>query len=113
MISRKNGAGKSTLLKIISCYYKNSGKVCFWRRTLWKWKILSQICFTSSDRVLPSYLKIGEILNILKEFYPNWDEKFRKELIKIWIRWNKVFDSLQRWGKAMVNLIIGLARERL
>ncbi|KHO38912.1 ABC transporter ATP-binding protein [Clostridium tetani] len=108
----KNGAGKSTLLKIISCYYvKSSGNVkVFGEEPFENEKILCQICFTSSDRTLPSYLKIGEILNTLKEFYPNWDEEFRRELIKKFqLDENKVFDELSKGMKAMVNLIIGLA----
>ncbi|AVP54218.1 ABC transporter ATP-binding protein [Clostridium tetani] len=108
----KNGAGKTTLLKIISCYYiKSSGDIeVFGEEPFENEKILSQICFTSSDRILPSYLKIGEILNILKEFYPSWDEEFRKELIKKFqLDENKVFDELSKGMKAMVNLIIGLA----
>ncbi|CDI49816.1 ABC transporter ATP-binding protein [Clostridium tetani 12124569] len=108
----KNGAGKSTLLNIISCYYvKSSGNVkVFGEEPFENEKILCQICFTSSDRTLPSYLKIGEILNTLKEFYPNWDEEFRRELIKKFqLDENKVFDELSKGMKAMVNLIIGLA----
>ncbi|WP_282804629.1 ABC transporter ATP-binding protein [Clostridium tetani] len=108
----KNGAGKSTLLKIISCYYvKSSGNVkVFGEEPFENEKILCQICFTSSDRTLPSYLKIGKILNTLKEFYPNWDEEFRRELIKKFqLDENKVFDELSKGMKAMVNLIIGLA----
>lgn len=108
----KNGAGKTTLLKILSCYYvKSSGNVeVFGEDPFENEKILSQICFTSSDRELPSYLKIGEILNVLKEFYPNWDEKFREELIKKFeLDENKAFNELSKGMKAMVNLIIGLS----
>lgn len=108
----KNGAGKTTLLKILSCYYvKSSGNVeVFGEEPFENEKILSQICFTSSDRELPSYLKIGEILNVLKEFYPNWDEKFREELIKKFeLDENKAFNELSKGMKAMINLIIGLS----
>lgn len=108
----KNGAGKSTLLKIVSCYYiKNSGILeVFNEYPFENEKILSKICFTTSERELPSYLKIGEILDLLKEFYPNWDEDFRKELIeKFELDEHKRFRELSKGMKAMVNLIIGLA----
>ena len=80
-----NGAGKTTLIKILMNIF---------RATLGKASILgipsteiagqafAAIGYVSENQELPEWMRVGQFLRYLAEFYPTWDKPLEADLVK-------------------------------
>lgn len=108
----RNGAGKTTLLNIISSQiFKTSGELkVFGEEPYENQKILSKICFVKDRMTFMSSHKVKQIFKIASDFFENWDEDFKNELVKNFgLDVNKKYKALSKGMESMVGIIIGLA----
>jgi len=72
----ENGAGKTTLIKhLLGLYRAQTGtvRVLGGDPVTQPVEVLSRIGYLSEDRDLPDWMRIAELLNYLRAFYPTWD----------------------------------------
>ncbi|APW60784.1 ABC transporter ATP-binding protein [Paludisphaera borealis] len=72
----ENGAGKTTLIKhLLGLYRAQTGtvRVLGGDPVTQPVEVLSRIGYLSEDRDLPDWMRISELLNYLRAFYPTWD----------------------------------------
>jgi ABC-2 type transport system ATP-binding protein len=109
----ENGAGKTTLMKhLLGLLKAQSGTVRVFGMDPVQdpEKVLVRIGYLSENREMPGWIRIGELMNYTKAFYPTWDSKYAEEL-------RSTFDldpdakvkHLSRGQKAQAGLLIALA----
>ena len=113
----RNGVGKTTLLNIISNRIKeDSGQVkVFGHRVFENEKIVEDIAITGEQRPELKEMKVKEIFEMASILYKNWDEEYKKNLVKKFkVQENKRYEKLSKGNQTIIGLILGLAsRARL
>ena len=80
-----NGAGKTTLIKILLNLISSSGgsaEVLGLPAKLIRGKAYRQIGYVSENQDIPEWMKVGALLDYLREFYPTWDRDLENSLVR-------------------------------
>jgi ABC-2 type transport system ATP-binding protein len=81
----QNGAGKTTAIKILMNLISasdGSAEVLGTPSTHIRGKSYQQIGYVSENQEIPEWMKVGYLLDYLREFYPTWDVALEQSLIK-------------------------------
>jgi ABC-2 type transport system ATP-binding protein len=109
----ENGAGKTTLIKHLMGLFKaQQGTVRVFGIDPVKDPVgaLSRIGYLSEDRDLPLWMRVDELINYTRAFYPDWDEEYAEELRKIFrLDASAKVKQLSRGQKAQAALLTALA----
>lgn len=108
----RNGAGKTTLLKLITgCWKATEGKIeVFDTNPFNSLYISTNTILVDDEMVFPESLTIGEILEVSKQFYPNWDNQLAKRLFSYFeLNETVYYYQLSKGKKSTFNAIVGLA----
>ena len=111
MIGR-NGVGKSTLLKLMAGHLKPSnGEVrIFDQNPFNSIQVASDLIFIEDSMTFPSIFTLGDILEMAKDFYPQWQDELAKKLLAYAnISLKAGHQNLSKGQKSTFNLIYGLA----
>jgi ABC-2 type transport system ATP-binding protein len=79
----ENGAGKTTLIKhILGLLKAQTGSVRVFNLdpVADPVSVLSRIGYLSEQRDLPGWMRVDELLNYTRAFYPTWDANYAEEL---------------------------------
>jgi ABC-2 type transport system ATP-binding protein len=71
-----NGAGKTTAIKILMNLIAATGghaEVLGLNAKTIRGKAYTQIGYVSENQEIPEWMKVGALLEYLREFYPTWD----------------------------------------
>jgi ABC-2 type transport system ATP-binding protein len=109
----ENGAGKTTLIKHLMGLLKaQQGTVRVFGIDPVKDPAgaLSRIGYLSEDRDLPHWMRVDELMNYTKAFYPEWDVSYAEELRRIFrLDASAKIKQLSRGQKARAALITAVA----
>lgn len=109
----ENGAGKTTLIKHIMGLLKaQQGTVRVFGMDPVKDPVgaLSRIGYLSEERDLPNWMRVDELMNYTRAFYPDWDASYAEELRQIFkIDESSKIKQLSQGQKARAALITALA----
>ncbi|MFC1495052.1 ATP-binding cassette domain-containing protein [Thermodesulfobacteriota bacterium] len=109
----ENGAGKTTLIKHVMGLFKaqeGTVRVFGIDPVQDPVGVLSRIGYLSEDRDLPHWMRIDELINYTRAFYPDWDDTFAEELRGIFnLDPSARIKELSRGQKAQAALLIALA----
>jgi ABC-2 type transport system ATP-binding protein len=108
-----NGAGKTTLIKhILGSHYAQTGSVRVFGMdpVASPVEVLSRLGYMSEDRDIPGWMRIAEIINYTRAFYPSWDAHYAEELRELFDLDPKArIRDLSRGQAARVCLLLALA----
>ncbi len=109
----ENGAGKTTLLNhLLGLLKPTSGTVSVFGLdpVANPAEVLGRIGFLSEDRDLPTWMRIEQIINYTRGFYPNWDEAYAATLVNMFdLQVEQRLNNLSRGQLARVGLLIAIA----
>jgi ABC-2 type transport system ATP-binding protein len=109
----ENGAGKTTLIKHIMGLLKaQQGSVRMFGMDPVKDPVgvLSRIGYLSENRDIPNWMRVDELMNYTRAFYPDWDVSYAEELLKIFrLDSSAKVKQLSRGQQARAALITALA----
>lgn len=109
----ENGAGKTTLIKhILGLLRAQVGTVRVFDRDPVEDPVgvLSRIGCLSEDRDLPDWMRLDELLQYMRAFYPTWDERFADDLRRDFeLDLRQRVGTLSRGQRARAGLITALA----
>jgi ABC-2 type transport system ATP-binding protein len=109
----ENGAGKTTLIKHLMGFLKaQQGTVRVFGIDPVKDPAgaLSRIGYLSEDRDLPHWMRVDELMNYTRAFYPDWDVSYAEELRRIFrLDASAKVKQLSRGQKARAALLTALA----
>jgi ABC-2 type transport system ATP-binding protein len=80
-----NGAGKTTLIKILLNLVASSGgsaEVLGLPTKQIRGAAYEQIGYVSENQEIPEWMKVGALLDYLREFYPTWDRDLESSLVQ-------------------------------
>ncbi|KAA0944281.1 ABC transporter ATP-binding protein [Sporosarcina sp. ANT_H38] len=108
----RNGAGKTSLLSLLAAFRKQTegsikiaGKVPFENA-----EIMQNVSFHYEADYKDETEKVKDMLENVKRYRPNFDEKYAENLIKQFkLPLNKPFNQLSRGMQSALNVTIGLA----
>lgn len=108
-----NGAGKTTLIKhILGLLQAEQGMVQVFglNPVANPPAVLSRIGYLSEDRDIAGWMRVDELLNYTRAFFPDWDPVFAQELLDMFelSSYQKV-KTLSRGQLARVGLLTALA----
>jgi ABC-2 type transport system ATP-binding protein len=81
----QNGAGKTTAIKILMNLISASqgtGQVLGADYRKIRGKSYTQIGYVSENQEIPEWMKVGALLDYLRDFYPTWDLALEQSLVK-------------------------------
>ena len=108
-----NGAGKTTLIKhILGSHYAQSGSVSVFGfdPVAEPVQVLGRIGYMSEDRDLPSWMRVQEVIDFTKAFYPGWDLGYAGQLRELFeLDPKQKIRNLSRGQTARVCLLLALA----
>lgn len=109
----ENGAGKTTLLEhILGGYRPQAGTVSVFGRDPVKdpVDVLSRIGYLSEDRDIPGWMRVGELMNYTKAFYPTWDDAYVEAMLERFdLDSTMRIKSLSRGERAKAGLLCAIA----
>ena len=72
--------------------------------------ISERLCYISNETTFPGFIKIKDILTMMSELFPKWDNAFAYEMINHFnINTNAKYSKLTANKRSLFNAIIGLA----
>jgi ABC-2 type transport system ATP-binding protein len=109
----QNGAGKTTAIKILMNLISATqgsaavfGEDC--RRI--RGKSYARIGYVSENQEIPEWMKVGALLEYLREFYPTWDRALEQSLVKQFeLPLDRKIKALSRGMKMKLSLASALA----
>ncbi len=108
-----NGAGKTTLIKhILGLLHAEEGmvQVFGYNPVVDPPAVLSRIGYLSEDRDIAGWMRVDELLNYTRAFFPDWDSVFANELLDTFeLSANQKVKTLSRGQLARVGLLTALA----
>src|SRR6516162_9820491 len=108
----QNGAGKTTTIKVLMNLIRAGGSATVLgtdSRDI-RGKSYTQIGYVSENQEMPEWMKVGALLNYLREFYPTWDRALEQSLIKQFeLPLDRRIKSLSRGMKMKLALASALA----
>jgi ABC-2 type transport system ATP-binding protein len=109
----ENGAGKTTLIKhLLGLYAAQAGSVRVFGSDPVRdpAAVLSRIGYLSEERDLPEWMRVRELLNYTKAFYPRWDDRYAAELLLMFdLPCEQKIRTLSRGQRARAGLLAALA----
>jgi ABC-2 type transport system ATP-binding protein len=81
----QNGAGKTTAIKILMNLIpasQGTAKVLGTDSRTIRGKFYAQIGYVSENQEIPEWMKVGALLDYLRDFYPTWDLALEQSLVK-------------------------------
>lgn len=108
----RNGAGKTTFMEILAGHIlASSGEVLVNGEDPFDSAELSgSICLIKEGNNFERELKVKNVLKIYSYFYPNWDMKLAKELIREYnLNMNAKVKALSKGMESALSITIGLA----
>ena len=80
-----NGAGKTTMIKLLMNILRptaGGAEVLGVRSQELAGKALNRIGYVSENQELPDGMRVGEMLDFLRPFYPAWDRELERQLVQ-------------------------------
>jgi ABC-2 type transport system ATP-binding protein len=109
----ENGAGKTTLIKhLLGLYRAKRGQVSVFGRDPVQDPagVLGRIGYLSEDRDLPEWMRVGELMSYTRAFYPCWDDRLARELLKMFeLDVGQKIRTLSRGQRARAGLLVAVA----
>ncbi len=109
----ENGAGKTTLIKHLLgslCPDKGRATVFGIEPTRNPPAVVSRFGYLSEDRDLPQWMRVNELMNYTRAFYPDWDPGYAEQLRKQFrLSGDSKIRNLSRGEKARAGLLVALA----
>lgn len=108
-----NGAGKTTLIRhLIGTLEAKQGTV----RVLGHDPVgdpegvLKRIGYLSEEDSLPTWMRIGELVDFVRAIYPTWDQAYASELCELFsLARSTKLKSLSKGGRARAGLLVAIA----
>ena len=111
----ENGAGKTTLIQhMLGSLSPDSGSITLFGTEPTKdpAHVLERIGYLSEDRDLPLWMRVSELMNYTRAFYPNWDESYAQKLLQQFrLSPSAKIRTLSRGEKARAGLLMALAHK--
>lgn len=108
-----NGAGKTTLIKhILGLYRPQVGSVAVFGLNPVSDPVgtLGRIGYLSEDRDLPDWMRVRELMQYTRAFFPDWDQGFAEELREAFeLDPQAKVRTLSRGQRARAGLLVALA----
>ena len=109
----ENGAGKTTLIKhLLGLYAAQTGTVRVFGHDPVREPAatLSHLGYLSEDRDLPGWMRVDELLDYTRAFYPRWDASYAAELLREFdLPPRQKIRTLSRGMLARVGLLVAVA----
>jgi ABC-2 type transport system ATP-binding protein len=108
-----NGAGKTTLIKhVLGLLRAEYGRVRVFGLdpVADPVGVLSRIGYLSEEPDLPGWMRVDELLNYSRAFYPAWDDRYAEELrMQFALEPGAKLKTLSKGQKARAGLLVALA----
>lgn len=108
-----NGAGKTTLIRhILGLLRPQLGtvQVLGLDPCLDPARVLAGIGYLSEDRDLPNWMRVDQLINYTRAFYPDWDQAYAEDLLQTFgLPTGQAVKSLSRGQLARLGLLLALA----
>ena len=108
-----NGAGKTTLIKhAMGLMRAQAGAVSVFGLDPVSnpTAVLSRIGYLSELNELPEWMRVEELINFTRAFYPSWDEKYCQSLRQSFeLEPRKVVQALSKGQRARLGLLLALS----
>ncbi|MCL5269795.1 MAG: ABC transporter ATP-binding protein [bacterium] len=109
----ENGAGKTTLIRhALGLFKAQRGQVRVFGLDPARWpeRVLARVGYLSEDRDLPDWMRVGELMNYTRAFYPGWDDAYAEQLRRTFdLEPGERVKSLSRGQRAKAGLLAALA----
>ena len=108
-----NGAGKTTTIKILMNLIESTdghAEVLGRRTEKLEWRDFQRIGYVSENQVLPEEMRVGELLDYLRPYYPTWDPALCDDLKRQFdLPMDRRLKNLSRGMKMKAALLSSLA----
>jgi ABC-2 type transport system ATP-binding protein len=109
----QNGAGKTTTIKVLMNLIpatKGSATILGTDSRNIRGKSYAQMGYVSENQEIPELMKVGSLLEYLRDFYPTWDSALEQSLVKQFdLQLDRKIKALSRGMKMKLALASALA----
>src|SRR6516164_7458573 len=109
----QNGAGKTTTIKVLMNLIpatQGSATILGTDSRNIRGKSYAQIGYVSENQEIPEWMKVGSLLEYLRDFYPTWDPALEQSLVKQFdLHLDRKIKALSRGMKMKLALASALA----
>jgi ABC-2 type transport system ATP-binding protein len=109
----QNGAGKTTTINVLMNLIpatQGSATILGTDSRNIRGKSYTEIGYVSENQEIPEWMKVGSLLEYLRDFYPTWDSALEQSLVKQFdLQLNRKIKALSRGMKMKLALASALA----